>query len=135
MKLLLDTHIFLWYIAGVRKISAPVLALIRNPQNAVYLSVVSEWEIVIKYQLGRLPLPAPPGVYIPVQRRRHRIDILSLDEGAVMVLEKLPSIHRDPFDRMLISQALDNGLTLITGDGTMKQYGDSVGVSILTPKD
>jgi len=135
MNLLLDTHIFLWYIAGVEKISAPILALIRNPKNAVYLSVVSEWEIVIKYQLGRLPLPESPGAYIPMQRRRHRIDILPLDEGAVRMLETLPPIHRDPFDRMLISQALDNGLTLITADVAIKKYDGIVDVPILTPKD
>ena len=130
MKFLLDTHVFLWYITGEKKISGSLLSSIRNPENEVHLSVISEWEIVIKYQLGRLSLPAAPGVYIPTQRRRHQIDIRSLDESSVRILEKLPAIHRDPFDRMLLCQAIDHKLTLVTADALMKRYSEVVGVPI-----
>ncbi len=131
MRLLLDTHIFLWYIAGERKISESILVMIRDPDNQVYLSVISEWEIIIKHQLGRLPLPASPGVYIPAQRRRHRIDVLSLDEDAVSALGELPAIHRDPFDRMLIAQAMYHGLILVTVDRVVMKYGDAMNIRML----
>jgi PIN domain nuclease of toxin-antitoxin system len=125
MKLLLDTHIFLWYIAGEERINERVLALIRDPQNAVYLSVISEWETIIKYQIGRLPLPEPPGSYIPTQRRRHRIGTLPLEESDVATLMDLPGLHKDPFDRMLIAQAIHQDMMLITVDKIIQAYANS----------
>jgi PIN domain nuclease of toxin-antitoxin system len=107
MRLLLDTHIFLWYISGDARLPDALRDSIRNPEHEVYLSVVSLWEAIIKYQLGKLPLPHPPEHYLPTQRARHQIVSLSLDEASVRQLAKLPSIHRDPFDRMLICQAMD----------------------------
>lgn len=80
------------------------------------------WEAIVKSRLGRLPLPQPPETYLPVQRRRHQISSLSLDEGSVSQVAKLPSIHRDPFDRMLICQALEHGLTLVTLDDAIADY-------------
>ena len=102
MKLLLDTHIFLWYITGDSRLPAVVLPLIRDPANEVYLSVVSIWEAIVKYQLGKLLLPQSPDAYIPQQRQRHKIESLPLDEGSVTNLAKLPALHKDPFDRMLL---------------------------------
>ncbi len=125
MKLLLDTHIFLWYIAGEERINEHILALIRDPQNAVYLSVISEWEVIIKYQLGRLPLPVPPDQYIPEQRRRHRIAALSLEENDVSALMGLPGLHKDPFDRMLIAQAIHQDMILVTVDKIIQVYTGS----------
>ena len=71
MRILLDTHIFLWFISRNRKLSGEVRDAIRNPDNQVYLSVVSVWESIIKYQLGKLPLPESPEIYLPQQRDRH----------------------------------------------------------------
>ncbi len=122
MKLLLDTHVFLWYIAGERRIDEHTLSLIRDMQNLVYLSVISEWEMIIKHRLGRLPLPESPGQYIPNQRQRHLIETLPLEEAAVAVLTDLPAIHKDPFDRMLVAQAIHYGMILVTADAFMKQY-------------
>ncbi|MBP7962801.1 MAG: type II toxin-antitoxin system VapC family toxin [Caldilineaceae bacterium] len=122
MNILLDTHIFLWYISDEDRIPAPMLASIRNPDNAVYLSVVSLWEIIIKYQLGKIPLAGSPEVYIPVERQRHLIASLSVDEASVKQLIKLPSLHRDPFDRLLICQAREHGMALATVDGIIKAY-------------
>jgi PIN domain nuclease of toxin-antitoxin system len=102
MKLLLDTHIFLWFISGDQRLSDPLRNSIRNPDNEVYLSVVSLWETIVKYQLGKLPLPESPETYLPKQRDRHQIVSLNLDEGSVAQLTKLPLLHRDSFDRMLI---------------------------------
>ena len=122
MRLLLDTHIFLWLITGDRRITEAMQIDILNPANEVFLSVVSFWEISVKYQLGRLPLPEPPESYLPTQRQRHQIASLSLDEASVSQLAKLSAIHRDPFDRMLVCQALENDLTIITVDEMLQSY-------------
>src|SRR5437870_2638521 len=116
MNLLMDTHIFLWFITGDHRLPQRFLDNIRDPDNSVYLSVVSIWEAIIKYQLGKLPLPQPPESYLPVQRSLHRISSLPLDEASVTQLASLPLLHRDPFDRILISQAMEHNLTIVTMD-------------------
>ncbi|MCA9898312.1 MAG: type II toxin-antitoxin system VapC family toxin [Anaerolineales bacterium] len=122
MKLLIDTHVFLWYIGADDKLPARFLEEIRNPENQVFLSVVSLWEITIKYQIGKLPLPEPPQLFIPTERGRHLIDSLPLNEESVRYLANLPQLHRDPFDRMLICQAQANQMTLVTSDSAILQY-------------
>nr|WP_295543361.1 type II toxin-antitoxin system VapC family toxin [uncultured Thiohalocapsa sp.] len=79
-------------------------------------------EALVKYRLGKLPLPASPHIYLPEQRRRHRIETLPLDEPSVARLAGLPDLHRDPFDRMLVCQALEHGLTLATVDPAVRAY-------------
>lgn len=122
MRLLLDTHIFLWLITGDRRITETMQADILNPANDVYLSAVSIWEIAVKYQLDRLSLPEPPESYLPAQRQRHRIASLSLDEASVSQLARIPSVHRDPFDRMLVCQAIEHDLTIVTVDEILQSY-------------
>ena len=122
MRLLLDTHIFLWLITGDQRLPEAMQRDILNPENEVYLSAISLWEISVKYQLGKLPLPEPPENYLPVQRERHMIASLPLDEASVSQLAKLPSIHRDPFDRILICQALEHRLTIVTVDEMIRAY-------------
>jgi PIN domain nuclease of toxin-antitoxin system len=122
MRILLDTHIFLWFISGDTQLSADVRDAIRDPDNEVYLSAISVWEILVKYQLGKLPLPEHPETYLPKQRDLHQILSLDLDESTVIQLAKLPLLHRDPFDRMLICQALQNGLTIATVDAAVRAY-------------
>lgn len=126
MRLLLDTHIFLWFIIGDRRLSENMRDNICDPDNEVYLSVVSLWEAIIKYQLGKLSLPQPPNVYLPIQRQKHQIASLSLNEASVSQLANLAKIHRDPFDRMLICQALEHGLTIVTVDDAICAYPVSV---------
>lgn len=126
MKILLDTHIFLWFISGDSKLSADVRDVVRDPDNEIYLSVVSVWECIVKHQLGKLPLPEPPEIYLPKQRDIHQIASLELDESSVVQLSKLPPLHRDPFDRILICQALQNGLTIVTIDAAVRAYPVSV---------
>jgi PIN domain nuclease of toxin-antitoxin system len=120
MRILLDTHIFLWFISGDNQLSADVRDAIRDPANEVYLSAISVWEAIVKYQLGKLPLPEQPETYLPNQRDLHQIASLTLDESSVMQLARLPTLHRDPFDRMLICQALQNGLTIATVDSAVR---------------
>lgn len=122
MNLLIDTATFLWYVSGDRRLPVPTRDLIRAADNDVWLSVVSIWEIVVKAQIDRLPLPGPAWAYASAQRQRHAIASLSLDEGALANLAKLPSFHRDPFDRMLICQALHQDLTLVTSDAVIERY-------------
>jgi len=122
MKFLLDTHVFLWFISKDTRLPTGWRDTIRQPHNEVYLSVVSLWEAIIKYQLGKLPLPEPPERYLPAQRERHQIADLLLDETSVRQLAALPPIHRDPFDRMLICQALEHQLTIITVDEVFEAY-------------
>jgi PIN domain nuclease of toxin-antitoxin system len=122
MKLLLDTHVFLWFINRDVRLPIKMRDAIRDPLNQPHLSVVSFWEIVIKHQLGKLPLPHAPEGYIPLQRQQHQISDLPLHEDSIRQLVNLPSVHRDPFDRMLICQALEYGLTLVTVDPVFQQY-------------
>jgi PIN domain nuclease of toxin-antitoxin system len=110
MRILLDTCEFLWLVSGDAKLSASVAAAVRDPQNQIYLSTVSFWEISIKHSLGKLPLPQPPAIFVPLQREKHFILPLALDEAAVAQLGGLPALHRDPFDRMLVCQTLAHGL-------------------------
>jgi len=126
MRILLDTHIFLWFISGDTQLSTDVRDVIRDPDNEVYLSAVSVWEAIVKSQLGKLSLPEHPETYLPKQRDLHQIASLALDEGGVIQLAKLPPLHRDPFDRMLICQALQNGLTIATVDTAIRAYSVSV---------
>lgn len=122
MKILLDTHCFLWFILGDPRLSAGHRSAITDPANEVFLSVVSVWEAVVKYHLGKLPLPSPPAAYLPLQRGIHGISSLSVDEGAMPHLASLPPLHRDPFDRLIVAQALQHGLTIVTVDPAVMAY-------------
>ena len=122
MRLLLDTHIFLWYITADLSLPAAFRAAIQDPANEVFLSVASVWEAVIKYGLGKLPLPAAPEQFLPSQRDLHQIASLPIEEGAMNHLARLPPLHRDPFDRILVSQALQHDLTMVTVDDAIKAY-------------
>jgi PIN domain nuclease of toxin-antitoxin system len=95
---------------------------IRDGNNDVFLSVVSLWEIIIKHQLGKLPLPEAPETYIPSQREAHRIASLCVDEASVKRLASLPALHRDPFDRLLVCQALELNLQIATIDPLVCAY-------------
>jgi len=96
--------------------------MICDNKNEVVLSTVSIWECIVKHQIGRFPLLMPPAIYLPEQRKSHNISSLPLDEAIVAHLSKLPLIHRDPFDRMLICQAIENKLTLVTVDNIIRSY-------------
>ena len=122
MNLLLDTSTFLWIILEAPDLSDHARELFTDPINEVYLSAVSTWEISIKHGLGKLPLPETPEKFIPAQRERHGIAPLPLHEEATLYLNRLPAYHRDPFDRMLICQAIVHGMTILTTDNLISQY-------------
>ena len=120
--ILLDTVTFLWLITGSSELSKTAKEIYLDKENHIYLSSVSVWEIIVKYKLGRLPLPERPATYIPKQRYIHGIEPLPLDENEVTELESLPKIHTDPFDRMLVCQALARDLTILTPDKLIQKY-------------
>jgi PIN domain nuclease of toxin-antitoxin system len=122
MKVLLDTHVFLWYITKNSKLPPAYLAAIRDPANEVYLSTASVWESVVKHSLGKLPLPQPPAEYMPRKRAAHGIESLAVDEGAMPHLASLPSIHRDPFDRILVAQSMQHAMTIASVDAELRKY-------------
>jgi len=122
VKILLDTCTFLWIVGDSHELSEASRNLFREPSNDVFLSAVSVWEISVKYALGKLPLPQPPEKYIPIQREKHMVDPLGLDDNSVLHLNRLPQLHKDPFDRMLICQAINHGLVILTPDELIARY-------------
>ncbi len=107
-----------------RHIPHTVRSVYSATENTIYLSAVSAWEIAIKHQVGKLRLPNDmlPIDYVKEARRRHRIETVALDEESSAILNKMPDIHRDPFDRMLICQAIANQMTILTPDPLIMQY-------------
>jgi PIN domain nuclease of toxin-antitoxin system len=122
VRLLLDTCTFLWIVGGAKDLSGEARRAFADPANDVLLSAVSAWEISVKHRLGRLPLPTPPDTFLPAQRTAHGIEPLPLDEEAALQVAKLPELHRDPFDRMLVAQAIVGGLVLLTPDDYIREY-------------
>ncbi|HUK41615.1 MAG TPA: type II toxin-antitoxin system VapC family toxin [Candidatus Acidoferrales bacterium] len=122
MRILLDTATFLWAVTDAPDLSDDARTLFVDPENEIYLSSVSTWEIVIKNSLGKLPLPEPPVKFVPAQRKQHGIDSLSLDEEATLHLRRLPVLHKDPFDRMLVCQAIVHDFVILTPDELISQY-------------
>ena len=122
MNLLIDTCTFLWITKGSSKLSINAKKAFKFPDNKVFLSSISAWEISIKFRIGKLKLPSPPEQFIPGERQRHFITPLPLSEEDTFQLAKLPDIHQDPFDRILICQAIENGLTILTPDEFIHQY-------------
>jgi PIN domain nuclease of toxin-antitoxin system len=116
VRLLLDTCTFLWVITDSPRLSAHALELFRSPDHEAFLSAASAWEISTKHSLGRLRLPQSPERFIPAMREHHGIDALAIDEESVLQTIRLPALHRDPFDRLLVCQAIVHGLTLLTPD-------------------
>ncbi len=122
MRLLLDTHVLLWWLANDSALSKTARDLIRNPENVVFVSAVSHWEIWLKQSLGKLRIPEE------FERRLADESFESLPLTAVQAREvaRLPWHHRDPFDRILIAQAKAENLVLLTADSAARAYGDFV---------
>ena len=123
MRLLLDTFTFLWLYTDHDKVSKAAAAAFLHPENERFLSAVSAWEIATKYSLGKLPLPRTPEYYIAEAREKSGVESLPLDEESAFQSARLPRIHRDPFDRMLVAQAMVHGLVIVTSDEEIARYG------------
>jgi PIN domain nuclease of toxin-antitoxin system len=122
VKLLLDTCAFLWFLDDSPQLSPTARASILDPANEVFLSAVSVWEIARKYAQGGLSLPSHPSTLIPAVRENSGIRSLALTEADALAAEKLQLFHKDPFDRMLIAQALMSGLAIVTSDRFFESY-------------
>lgn len=121
MRLLLDTHAFVWWTLGDARLSAPARVAIQDPENDVVLSVVSAWELVIKAGLGRAGFEDP--LLETVTREiDNGMRILPIHLRHAVQLAELPKVHGDPFDRMLVAQALEEGLRLVTRDRMLHDY-------------
>ena len=122
MKLLLDTCTFLWAVASPPLLSARARQLFQSAGTEVYLSAASGWEIAVKHALGRLPLPSPVEQLIPELRARYGVESLPIDEESALALARLPMLHRDPFDRILVAQSIVHGMSILTPDRAIGQY-------------
>ena len=121
MKALLDTHTFLWAIAEERRLSRRAQQIYTGP-NDLWLSVASVWEILIKTQAGKLPLPEPVGPYLVKKLVQNQIELLPITLDHVLGIEALPPHHRDPFDRLLIAQSIEEGWPIVTADPWFARY-------------
>lgn len=118
MKILLDTHILIWYSEGNKMLNEKWIELIENPLHQKYVSYVSFWEMNIKISIGKLTLAANS----PIQIVPKEIEILYPTLSDLKELSKLPLHHRDPFDRMIIAQAISNNFLLMSNDGNFEKY-------------
>ena len=122
MKLLLDTCTFIWLATGDPALSVAAQVVFEDEENDAFLSAVSAWEIAVKNLLGGLKLSEPPERFVPKYRSVHKIESLSLNEEMALQVRTLPRVHRDPFDRMLVCQAIAEGMTILTPDEMIRKY-------------
>jgi PIN domain nuclease of toxin-antitoxin system len=123
MRLLLDSHVFLWWVSDDARLSRPQREAISDGANACFLSHASIWELAIKASLGRLELPQSVGRFVSEQCELHGFQLLPITLDAVTRVETLALNHRDPFDRLLVAQAIESELTLATRDTALRAYG------------
>jgi len=126
VNLLLDTCTFLWLAEGSRKLSARARQLFQDAENEVWLSSASAWEVSLKHALGKLPLVELPHVYVPRMRGLHKIKSLPITEEDSLQAGQLPLLHKDPFDRLLVGQAISRNCSILTPDPLIEQYDVSV---------
>jgi PIN domain nuclease of toxin-antitoxin system len=121
VRLLLDTHVFLWLNAAPERLGV-ALTEIEDSRNRLVVSAVTSWEIAIKHARGRLPLPDPPERYVPDLIRRIGAEALAIEHAHALGVASLPLLHRDPFDRLLVAQADLIEATLVTADQRIAEY-------------
>jgi PIN domain nuclease of toxin-antitoxin system len=123
MRLLLDTHVFLWWVDDATELSRRARRVIAAPENECFLSLGSCWELAIKLSLGKLKLRQPIAQFIPEQMAANHFVLLELAFAHVARVAALPFHHRDPFDRLLVAQALEEDLAVVTADAVFAKYG------------
>jgi len=123
MRLLLDTHTFLWYILGGLRLSTRARSLLQSPVNELFLSIASAWEVGIKVSTGKLTLSEPLEAYFREQVLINSISLLPVTLEHAAFVSTLPFHHRDPFDRMLVAQSLAEGVPIISADPALDAYG------------
>jgi PIN domain nuclease of toxin-antitoxin system len=119
---LLDTHVWLWLQTTPERLGDDVGELLADRTNTLLLSAASGWEIAIKYRLGKLPLPEPPAEYVPGRMRLSGVTSLPIEHAHALRVADLPDHHNDPFDRLLIAQAQELTIPIVTADRQMSAY-------------
>lgn len=123
MRLLLDTHVFLWAATDLTKVSRAAASALARRSNSLFLSAVSVWEIAIKRSLGKLTLEIPLGQLLDLGRQRMGLETLAVTSAHALLIEHLPFHHRDPFDRLLVAQARAEEMTIVGADPAFDAYG------------
>jgi len=123
MRMLIDTHAFLWFNDDNERLSATARENIQNRENIIFLSVASVWELAIKSSLGKLDIPRPAVDFVEGKRHIGQIELLEITVSHIRVVEALFFHHRDPFDRLLIAQALSENIPIISTDAIFDAYG------------
>jgi PIN domain nuclease of toxin-antitoxin system len=126
VRVLLDTHTFLWWNTNDPQLSTLARSTIADCENEVFLSAASAWEIAIKAARGRLTLPEPPERYVTERMARHRIQALPIHLSHALHIHTLPLLHTDPFDRLLVAQSQLERMPLLTTDAEIVRYGVQV---------
>ena len=126
MKLLLDTHAFLWWVEGTPALGRRARAAVANPDNEVFLSVASCWELAIKLSLGKLRLTQRLDRFVQEQLALNGFSLFAIELRHVVGVADLPFHHRDPFDRLLAAQALEDQLPVVSADRIFRRYGVTV---------
>lgn len=122
MRILVDTNCWLWSLLSPEKLNRESEAILQDPDNEIYMSVASAWEIVIKYRIGKLEIPLEPSEYIPDRLAALGHFSLPITQTHVLAIGHLPDHHQDPFDRVLIAQAQVERMTLVTADKLLELY-------------
>jgi len=122
VRILLDTHVWLWMVAEPERLRASTRRLLSARENELLLSAASAWEMAIKYRIGKLPLPQEPALFVPSRLERDAITPLAVSHLHALAEAALPTHHQDPFDRLLIAQAKLEGLSLCTADAQIERY-------------
>jgi PIN domain nuclease of toxin-antitoxin system len=135
MTFLLDTHVFLWLLGRPERIRPDLLSQLRAGETTLILSAASSWEIAIKWAVGRLRLPLPPAEYVPDRMRRLGVIGLAVSHAHTLRTSTLPPHHRDPFDRLLVAQALADDLTIVTVDRAFDAYDVPTIDAAAVPRD
>ena len=123
MRVLLDTHTFLWWAEDSPKLSDKARDVIQAPEHRCVVSLVCAWEIAVKVSIGKLKIPGPVSRFFPRELHTHDFEQLDIGLRAICRVESLPLHHRDPFDRLLIAQALEEKLPVVTADPVFRKYG------------
>ena len=126
MRFLLDTHVWLWLQTDPDRLAPEALEALEDQSNDLLLSAASSWEIAIKVALGKLDLPEPPEEYVPDRMLRHGVIGLPVEHRHALAVSALPMHHRDPFDRLLIAQAKEEDLAIVTADPSFGHYDVSL---------
>jgi PIN domain nuclease of toxin-antitoxin system len=122
-RILLDTHAFLWFVFDDPRLSQKAVKAISDPKLEKLIGIASLWEIVIKSQIGRLKLGTTIETFFRNQVQERTVEVIPMEIGHLVTYDRLPLLHRDPFDRVLIAQALSLGVPIVTSDKIFSKYG------------